>query len=117
MINGTKINRGSRLFFTAIAKMVYPPQNYSVTKAKENFVAWWWWRGAGAAENFVATAKETFLHKQQEAHIDGITGKHAKCRSTDATADRETVERVTAGSLINTTLLLHPLVHARGHPN
>jgi hypothetical protein len=44
--------------------MVYPPQNYSVTKAKENFVAWWWWRGAGAAENFVATAKETFLHKQ-----------------------------------------------------
>lgn len=66
----------------------------------------------------MVTAKETFLHKQQEAHIDGITGKHAKCRSADPTADRETVERVTAGPLINTILLLHPLDHSRnrGHP-
>jgi hypothetical protein len=30
--------------------------------------------GGGAAENFVAIANETFLHKKQEAHIDRITG-------------------------------------------
>lgn len=33
MVNGTKIKRSLHFFFTVIAKMVYPPQNYSVTKA------------------------------------------------------------------------------------